>query len=343
MKRALGSLVLGCMAAGVAVGLMLGVLAVMGYPAGAVAREWATGAAGTWEDFATSLKEACPLLLTGLAAGVAFRCGVLNIGAEGQFLLGGITAIGMTTRFAPPGLPAWMGIVIACGVGMLAGAIWAGVAAVLERYRGVPLVLSTILLNFVALYVLRVLVTGILQAPGRGAHSLEVPEKLQLPILLEGTDLHVGVIVAGVVAVAVWVVMARTRFGFELLLTGQNARAAELAGVRVRRRAVEVMLLSGAIAGLGGSLQALGVTHGLTDDPASFGYAGIAVALLGRLHPLGIVLAAMFFGMLERGASFAEPTVPHHVADVIKGVVILVTLGATAWVVGRTKGAVRGG
>ena len=170
---------------------------------------------------------------------------------------------------------------------------------------------------------------------------LPLAERLHLPVMMTGTQLHVGVLVALGLAVAVWVMQARRGVGFELLVTGLNPRAARLAGVPVARRQMMIMAVSGACAGLGGALELTGVTHFLNDAPANYGYAGIAVALLGRLHPLGIVAAAVFFGMLDAGARQVEKDyalqVPHAVADIVKGVIVLAMLAGMAWVARRRK------
>jgi simple sugar transport system permease protein len=331
----LRSLVVPVLASLTALGLVLAGLGCAGYSPLHVLMQWVVGALGSRADIAASLQEACPLLLTGLAAGIAFRGGVLNIGAEGQFLLGALATVAVATRWAPPG-PPWLVIGVGLAAGVLAGAAWAALAAGLDLLRGVPVVLSTILLNFVALHLVGVVLSGPLQAAGTASpQSDPVPLARQLPVLLSGTQLHIGVLVAGALALIGWLVQEHTAFGFELLVTGQNPLAARLAGMPVTRTRLLALVLSGGLAGLGGALQVLGVTHFLNEAPANYGYAGIAVALLGRLHPLGIAAAALFFGMLDTGARHVEKdyllAVPHSVADVVKGMVVLAMLLGTAW------------
>lgn len=341
MKAFFRNLLLPLAAAAAALLLVLAGLGLVGYPPFVILREWIVSAAGTRLGLAASFQEACPLLLTGLAAGVAFRGGVLNIGAEGQFMVGALASVAVTTRLVPPG-PAWLVILLALIAGTLAGALWAAIAAVLNIWRGVPVVLSTILLNFIALQFLGVMLNGPLQAPGtHSPQSAALPLSFQLPVLLANTQFHIGILLAGLVAVAAWIVQARTVFGFELLVTGLNPTAASLAGMPVIRRRLAILFISGGFAGLGGAIEVAGVSHFLSDASAGYGYAGIAVALLGRLDPLGIAAAALFFGLLDTGAAHVERDytlgVPHSVADIVKGVIILAMLIGTAWRLGRPR------
>ena len=343
MKPFLRGFLLPCAAAAAGLLLVLLGLGIAGYSPLVILREWIGSAAGTRLGLAASFQEACPLLLTGLAAGVAFRGGVLNIGAEGQFLVGALASVAVTTRLIPPtGGPAWLVILLALAAGTLAGALWAAIAAVLDVWRGVPVVLSTILLNFIALQFLGVMLNGPLQAPGtHSPQSAALPAAFQLPVMMAGTQFHMGILLAGLVALAAWVVQDRTVFGFELLVTGLNPTAAALAGMPVIRRRLAILFISGGFAGLGGAIEVTGVSHFLSDASAGYGYAGIAVALLGRLHPLGIAAAALFFGLLNTGAAHVERDytlgIPHAIADIVKGVIILAMLIGTAWRFGRLR------
>ena len=336
MKRWLAetSLVMGSMLAALLL-VMVG-LSLAGYPALNVLNEWRLGAVGTWFDVAVGIKNACPLILTGLAAGVAFRCGVFNIGAEGQSILGSVAAATVATRLLPAGTPYLLAIPTTLLAAMALGSLWGAVAGVLDRTRGVPIVLSTILLNFIALALLGILLEGPLHAHGSSVvQSDSLPDAFWLPMIPNMPGLHVGILIAVAAAGLSWLVQARTAFGFELLVTGLNPTAARLAGIPVASRQMGVMLLSGAFAGLAGAIQVMGIEgHVLTPNPTSYGYAGIAVALLGRLHPAGIVAAALFFGMLDQGAANVEISryaLPHQAADVLKGVLVLVILVGTSY------------
>jgi simple sugar transport system permease protein len=276
------------------------------------------------------------LLFAGLATAVAFRAGALNIGIEGQFLLGGIAYVGCANALPPhPALPM---IALSLVLAALVGAAWAGIAAALERWRGVPLVLSTILLNFVAAFLVSWLVQGPLHDPATTApQTPEIPDSLRMPVLVGGTQLHAGVLLAFALALVAWVLVAFTVRGFELTVLGTNEAAARLVGIPAARRRIEVMLISGAIAGVGGAIQQAGVTYYMSDSSVSYGYAGIAVALLGRLHPLGVALSALFFGALDTGARGLERElgIRHDLGDVLKGVVVLSVLIGGALAVRR--------
>lgn len=311
---------------------VLVVLGIAGHPPWTVLTTWFQGAAGSWTRLALSVQEAGPLLLTGLAAAVAFRCGVWNIGAEGQFLIGAVTAVAFGTVLLIPG-PAWLVLPVIAVLAAASGAAWALVASGLDRWRGVPVVLSTILLNFIALAVVGMLVQGPLHDPATTApQTALIADHLRLPALVDGTKLHLGVVVAFLIAVVLWLGLTRTTIGFEVEAVGLNPVAARLVGMPVAARQVLVMALSGGLAGFAGAAQVIGVTGMLSGSPVSYGYAGIAVAMLGRLHPLGIIAAALFLGMLSTGSRHLERrlAIPHDVGDVVQGLLVLAVLVAAA-------------
>ncbi len=320
---------LAALVCGVVLALAIGAAALLGYPPIRLADLWLRGAAGSWYALSSSCADACPLLLTGLAAGVAFRAGVLNIGAQGQFLLGALTAVALTTRMMIFHQPALV-IPTALLGGAVAGGLWGLVAQYLERYRSVPVVLSTILLNFVALYLAQAALQGPLQALGTAAaQSPEIAGKYWLPLFVPYTDFHIGIILALVLAVLLWVVQQRSIFGFEARVVGLNPGTARAMKMPVTARQFQIMFISGACAGLGGAIQLLGQVHFMTAHMGNYGYAGIAVALLGRLNPLGIIISALFFGFLDTGAYRVEESslaLPHNMANVIKALIILVML-----------------
>ena len=318
---------IGMGAAFVAVVVLLTGLALAGHPPlSVIATVW-TGLAGNPARLAIWAQEATPLLLTGLAAAVAFRAGVLNIGLEGQYLLGAAAAVAVLT-IGPVG---WVMPWVAMAAGALAGAAWCAGAVALERGRGVPLVLSTILLNVIAVHVVGVLVQGPLHDPTTAAPmSAMVPDASRLAPLAGVAGLHAGAVLAMGFAITAWLIQARTPLGFELTVVGLNPVAARLAGIPVARREVGAALASGALAGLAGALQVAGVTWFLSTDATSYGYAGIAVALLGRLHPLGVIPAALFFAGIDLGSRQLERRmeVPHDLGDIGKGVAVALVLVA---------------
>ena len=238
-----------------------------------------------------TLLKSVPLLLTGLSVALAFRAGVWNIGAEGQFLAGAIAAY-----LAAPG-----GVVPAILAAMLAGALWASIATAMRIWRNAPEVLTTILLNFIAIHLLGWCVNGPLrESAGQYPQSDVTPATLPL---LGGTQLHAGILLAVAACLAAWFLLYRTAEGLRLRATGFNANAARWAGVNVTAQIARAMAMSGAMAGLAGGVELLGVTHRLFERFASgYGYAGIAVALLAQLHPLATLASALFFGALTTGA-----------------------------------------
>ncbi len=316
------------LAAVVAIGVLLlcGLWIAGVDPMAALETAW-RGAFGSWSRVAITATAAVPLVLCGLGAALAFRCGTLNIGLEGQCLIGMVTAVAVILALPAGPLACLTGL----AAGAIGGALWCGCAVLLERWRGVPLVLSTILLNTVAVLLLGALVQGPMQAAGSAApETATLPEASRLLILT--SPLHLGVVIAVLAAIVAWFVQQRTVLGFELTVAGRNPEAARFAGIQVERRGVQAALASGALAGLAGAVQAAGVTWFVSDGARSWGYAGIAVALLARLHPLAVLAAAVFFAGLEVGAKTLERRmeVPHDLGVVAQGLVVAAVLITSA-------------
>jgi general nucleoside transport system permease protein len=250
-----------------------------------------------------------PLLLTGLSVAIAFRAGVWNIGGEGQFIVGALGALA-GARF---------GTIAALAGAIFAGAIWASIASLMRLWRNAPEVLTTILLNFVAIHLLGYAVNGPLQES-----SGQYPQSEAVR-----ADLHGGIVIAVVVAIALWWMLYRTTEGLRLRATGFNRFAARWAGIDVDAQLVRAMAISGAVAGLAGGIELLAVTHRLFERfAAGYGYAGIAVALLAQLHPLGTIASAFFFGALTTGAGELQRSsnISAAVATFGQAVVILVVI-----------------
>jgi general nucleoside transport system permease protein len=279
---------------------------------------------------AESLGRSCPLILCGLAVAVAFRAQALNIGVEGQYLMGVVATAAIGVLAA--GWPGWVLIPVMLAASACAGAMFAVPAAVLENRRGVPLVLSTILLNFVAIAFVSYLTQGPLRGTDPSAAQTDpIAAQSYLPALVPRTDLHAGFLLAVLAAAGLWVLLKWSTWGFKLRVAGANPVAAEWAGIRVRAVRLRVMCVSGALGGLAGGIQVAGVTRLLNIQASEgFGYVAIAVALLGRLHPLGVALAAVFIGMLDVGAAQLERQpalgIPADLAQVIKGMLVLMVL-----------------
>jgi simple sugar transport system permease protein len=286
------------------------------------------------------LNRAVPLFLAGLAVAIAFRMGLFNIGVEGQYRLATIVAAGLGAAVALPGPLHVLLIVV---VAMAVAAVWAGLVAVLKVTRGVSEVISSIMLNVIALGIASFLLTGPLRGSPEGASIIstaEIPESGWMPglngvfgvlgLANPPRQLYGFLLVAVVVGVVIAVLLNRTRFGFDLRAAGLSPSAASASGVDSRGMVVKTMLLSGAVAGLVGMPDLLGSTHAYTTDFTSgLGFLGIAVALLGRNRPIGIALGALLFAFLDRAlVPLQIQDFPASVVTIIQGTIVLAVVVA---------------
>lgn len=292
-----------------------------------------SGSVGSGASLAATLLRTSPLLLTGLAVMLAFRSGVFNIGAEGQLLVGALAATAVATRTG-----SWTGqAVVVLSAGALAGALWAGIAAWLREKRQVNEVITTILLNFIALYLVSYAVDGPLkEQSGAYPQSDPFPLTAELWRLVSGTRLHVGLLIGVVGVFASWALLSRSTLGLRLRSSGLNPRAARVAGFPVGRDLFLAFALSGALAGLAGAIEVAGVTGRLYERISpGYGYTAIAIALLGGLRPAGVLLAALFFAALGTGASAMERTagISAVLAVAIQGATLLsvALISRTSW------------
>ena len=311
MKR----LVIGVAAAALSLGLLAFCGIAFGHPPGELLSILFRGSLGSTFALQGTILKSVPLLLTGLSVAIAFRAGVWNIGAEGQFIVGALAA------FAG----ARLGVLVALLVSIVAGALWASIASAMRRWRNAPEVLTTILLNFIAVHLLGYAVNGPMQEAS-GKYPQSDAAAAALPAI---GGVHEGVLVAIVVAVAAWFLTYRTAEGLRLRATGANPNAARWAGIDVNAQIVRAMALSGGMAGLAGGIELLGVTHRLFERfAAGYGYSGIAVALLAQLHPLATLASAFFFGALATGAGELQRAagISAQVATFGQAVVILILL-----------------
>jgi ABC-type uncharacterized transport system permease subunit len=310
--------------------LAAGALALGGYPPLPAGAALVGGALGSTDAIlSVTLVRAVPLILTGLAVALAFRGGVWNIGAEGQLYAGALlaTVVGLAT----PGLPALLHVPLVLAAAAAGGALWAAVPALLRTRRGVGEVITTLMLNFVALNVVSWAVRGPLQEPrGVFPQSGTIVEAAQLAPLWGGTRLHWGFPIAAALAVLLWWVLARTVVGFRLRAVGASPAAAAVAGrIRVAPFTLGTFLVSGALAGLAGGVEVAGVTYALYEGLSpGHGYTAIAVALLARLNPLAVIATGALFGGLEGGAGAMqrEVGVPAAWVRVVEALVILSVL-----------------
>jgi simple sugar transport system permease protein len=282
------------------------------------------GSWGSPQAVAETLVQTIPLLIAGLAVALAFHGGLFNIGVEGQLIIGALAAgiVGATVHLPGPLL-----LLAALAAGMVAGALWALIPALLKAFRGVHEVVTTIMMNYIAINISAYAVTtdGPFASKTQPSATEKVPLDAHLAVIAPGTRLHAGLFIAIALIVVLMWVLYRTPAGFRLRLLGANPHAASAAGVSLKRTTVTVMLASGAIAGLAGAVQVLGV-YGRYFDGFSpgYGYSAIAVALLGALSPVGIAAAALFFGTLDAGAVQLQAVagISREMVSVVSGLVV---------------------
>ena len=332
MKRAVAQLLAVLGAAFVLLALLL---LATGHDVGQALAALGRGAFGSYYAITSAtIVRLVPLGFAGLAVSLAFRAGILNIGAEGQLLVGAAAATALAVPLA--GTSPLVAIPVLLLAGASAGAAWAAVAALLRLRFGVLEVISTIMLNFVAQYLTGWLVRGPLQEPTKvNPQSASLAESLHLPVLLEGTRLHAGVVLLVAVAIGAWWWLTQTASGFRLRAVGMNPDAARSAGeVAVARTVFGAFVLSGLLAGLGGAVEYTGITYALYENfSPGYGYTAIAVALLARLHPVGVLGTALVFGALEAGANAMQRDagVPSVVVSVVEALLILLIVAADRW------------
>jgi simple sugar transport system permease protein len=277
-------------------------LAVFGLPIGSSLKLIWDGASGDKFGVARTLVKATPLALCGLSVVVAWRAGMYNIGMEGQFVIGSVCGAAAAKAFWHlPGAVLNPVILVAAVIG---GALYAGIAGALQVYRGVQCVISTILLNFIALQVLGWSVNGPLrQAETTMPQTEKLPEAAMFRHFDPQTDFHVGVFLALAVAIGIYIYLYYTKGGFRLRLVGENANAAKANRIPAGRVQIVAMMISGGLAGLAGAVEYTGMAGMIGSDTSQqWGFLAIPVALLGGLHPLGVVGASVYFGALFAGS-----------------------------------------
>lgn len=283
------------------------------------------GAFGSMSGFLESMAFAMPLMVTALTFAVGVRAALFNIGAEGQMYLGAIGAVIMGGTIL---LPAGVHPIVATLFSMLFGALWALPAALLKIWRGVHEVVSTIMLNYIALYFVTYLIRTYLGEPGRAERAIPALPTARYPIIGESLTLMILVVVA--FCVFVTMILWRTGVGFELRLVGDNPEAARYAGVSSSRAILLSFLIGGLAAGLAGATQVLGrppswTIYATLGNLVNLGFDGIGVALIGRNHPIGGVFAAIFYGGLMNGGRFMEYNVgvASEMVDAINGIIVI--------------------
>lgn len=286
------------------------------------------GAFGGWDRVVVGLNKTTPYLLCAVGIALCFRGRVINIGADGQLAIGGAAASAVALFAA--GLPAWALLPLALVAGAAGGAAWAGVAATIRVTRGVHEVLVTLLLNFVALLLIAELLHGRMGEEGAGfPQSPLFDAAAWLPKLVPGTDLHAGIALAVAAALGANYLLWRTTLGFRWRVVGASLPAARYAGVSQGRAVFGLMGTAGALAGLAGAIECLGVHYRLIEGfSAGFGFNAVAIALMGALNPLYVLPSALFFGFLETGALAMQRQVgvPSSLVLVIQGLTMIFVL-----------------
>ncbi len=292
------------------------------------------GSFGSAKALSETAVWATPYIFAGLAVAVAFKGGLFNIGAEGQLAFGAVTAA--LIGYALPGwlgisLPAYIHIPLSVGLGMLAGAIWAAIPGALKAYTGGHEVINTIMMNYIALNITSYLLNGPMRDPdplNLSARTPEIAASSRIPPIFNNPLLrvHWGFVLALVVAVIIWWLIWKTTLGFEIRTVGANPDAAKYAGINVKRTIIITMALSGALAGLAGAIEvtALNYRHELGFS-MGYGFDAIAIALLGKTNPFGVILAAILFGAMRNGATRMQflTQIPVDIISVIQGLILL--------------------
>ncbi len=325
--RELGVGLLAILAAMVVVGFMI---AAAGLDTLRAYRALLEGSVGSINGISETLVRATPLILIGLGIAVAFRGGMWNIGGEGQFYLGALGAA-LVGIYLPPMSPV-VHVLLALLSGFTCGGLWAAIAGYLRARRGANEIVVTIMMNYLAAFLISFLVSGPLRDNSRLIPVPQTPrivDSAVLPRLIPQTRIHAGFLIAIVAAVAVWFLLERTTVGYSIKATGENPEAARYGGINVPLISTLAMVLSGGLAGIAGMSEVTGVHRYLLEGISpGYGYLAIAVALFGGLSPLGVILSALFFGALMVGAEAMQRAVGVPVATIylLQGLVVIFVL-----------------
>src|SRR6266545_5020263 len=300
------------------------------------------GAFGSSNAFAETLVKATPLLLVGLGICISFRGDVINIGGEGQMIMGAILAtwVGLTVT----SLPGWLVITLAMLAGFLGGAVWGGIPGLLKAYFRVNEILSTVMMNAIAVQLMNFLLRGPLIDPSQAQLASKIPQTARLLEIFRlprfvPTRLHLGALIAVILAVLVYILLWRTTLGYRIRAVGQNPNASRYAGIKVPRYVVLALLFSGAFAGLAGATQVFGVNYRMITDGSasgftgSAGFNGIVAALFGQLHPIWSIPASILFGALLVGANSMQRVVqvPSALITALNGLVVVFVVSSEIW------------
>lgn len=294
------------------------------------------GALGSPRAVGRTILNAIPFIFAGLSVAFAFKGGLFNIGAEGQLFIGAVTSAWVGV--AATGLPSVLHLTVSLLAGFLAGMIWGGIPGILKAYTGAHEVITTIMFNFIGI----VLTGWMVSKGGQGQNpgplvdpdplnivprTADVAESARLPIMFElgRQPIHFGIVVALIVAFGIWWLVWKTPFGFGLRMVGLNPSAARYAGVKVARNTVLTMAIAGGLAGMAGAVETLGRNYYFAPNfNVGYGFDSIAIALLGRSHPFGVVLSSLLFGMMDAGSTRMQLSaqVPSEIIKVVQALIL---------------------
>lgn len=288
------------------------------------------GSIGSIGSLAATGVRATPLLFGGISFALAFRAGLFNVGVEGQLLVGAAAATAVAIQPLP--VPGWIHIFLSMLAAAIAGSLLALIPGLLRAYRGISEIVVTLMLNYIAAnFVSYLVLDGPLKRPGAWfPQSPDIMPGARLPLLIPKTSIHAGLIIAVVVVLLLYLILRFTVFGFRIRMIGANPNAAHYAGLDVKLYSVIVMVLSGAVAGLAGASEIMGLRHALFENfSGGLGYDGIATGLLAAANPLGVLLASFFFGAIKAGAGLMQQTVGivTAMADVIQALTVFFVVG----------------
>lgn len=287
------------------------------------------GSLGDWNKIGETLVTVTPLILTGLSIAFGFRCGLFNIGVEGQFIMGSIAAVWAGWAFT--GLPGILHVMVTLLVGSLAGGLWASVIGFLKAKVGSHEVINGIMMNYIAMYMSNFIAMTYLNVPEK-AYSVAIADTAKLWRFSQAFEqfnhsrLNIGIIFSLVVAVAAYYILNKTVRGYEIRAVGFNLYAAEYGGISVKKNIILAMIISGVFAGFAGAIMTTGVQYRVNNLFGFTGYGldGIAVSLVGNNHPIGVILSAFLFGILQKGGPLMQiQGIPKEVVGIIQGIIIL--------------------
>ena len=329
--------------ASILVALILGaiIMSAMGYDVGKAYSSLLKGAFGSKNSIAETLIQTTPLIFTALSYAIALRCGLVNLGAEGQLYMGAIC--GSMVGAHIQGLPPVLHIILVLLCGFIGGALWGLIVAVLKMRFGASELITTIMLNYIALEFVSYCVTNPPfkdMTQGAAPRMPSVVDAVKLPIILPQTRLHFGIILALLAVVVYYIFMWKTTRGYEMRVIGMNPNAGRYSGMNIPVNSLLSMFIAGGFAGLGGTINIIGLQYFLTEGFSNnFGFSGVAVALLGGCHPLGIIVSGILFGALNAGGVKMQllAKVPSASIYMIQGMIIIFAVSRELFIwFGRT-------